>query len=261
MKRILTICVFVIALLIVSLIWLRNETPRPTNVGVQQERSPRREGQLLPPGSAELLKAPKMAPIPSLVLRKVEYAPDYAAIARSHESLPFEFRGGGTTGRVVDRDGNVIMDSGKDIGIFGVSVAPDKKHVLVKGGNAMNFVIGSSTRSKTQLPIAPPGANMFVFESWYWINDHELVGESALKKVDKFELNVSNENNIAQSKLYVYDIINQKLTEVALPVEFDAKVFGIVEASPDGYIQLHFTNDGPQEKNPDELRWFKIGPQ
>ena len=197
--------------------------------------------------------------MPPVVLQKVEYTPDYAAISRSFDrNPPFVFKGDGTSGRVEDRDGHVLMESGKTIGIFGASVSPDKRRVLVKGGNAINFVLGPATGEKIQLPVTPPGVHLLGFGSWYWIDDHRLVGESGIAKVDEDGKPVRSEANVAQSKLYVYDILTKVLQEVVLPAGFDGKVFAIIETSPDGYLKIGV--ESPVENKSGELAWFKIGP-
>ncbi len=259
MRRLLTFSLLVAAVLLGALFWFRGEPPQSPKTQAQQTKALRLTKKSHPSGGAETTREPTVGRVPTVALQSIKYVPDYATIARAHENPPFEFRGGGTSGKVVDRDGKVLMESGSAIGIYGTLVSPDGKHVLVKGGSSINFVLSPTTQGKMQLPIRPPGTNMLGFGSWYWINDHSLVGESGIAKVEKDGRTWRGSDNVAQSKLYVYDIVEGKLTEVALPAKFDAKVFGIVDSSLDGYIQLHFTSDAPEEKNPDEMGWFKVG--
>ena len=109
-------------------------------------------------------------------MKEVPYVLDYAAQSRSLENPLFMFKGGAGTGRVVDREGKVLMESGKEMGIFGVAVGPDGEHVLVKGGDGKNVILTPSTDEKLQLPVYPPGDHMLCLGDWYWINANTLLG-------------------------------------------------------------------------------------
>ncbi len=65
------------------------------------------------------------------------------------------------------------MESGEEIGILGVEVGPDRQHILVEGGSAVNFVLNPTTGQKLKLPLTPPGANMLGF-GWRWIGETKL---------------------------------------------------------------------------------------
>jgi hypothetical protein len=195
--------------------------------------------------------------LPTVEMKEAKYIPDYVTLARSRENPPFEFRGQGTSGKVVDRQGQVLMESGEEIGIFAAEVGPDKQLVLIKGGDSVSFILQPSTSLKLQLPIYPPGKNMFGF-SWHWLGETKLIGLSGVQLLNakgKPE-NSCGGNNVAQTKLYVYDITTQKLTEVGMPSSIKHSVVNVVEVINDGH--LHLLYEDPHGKESKDLGWFKI---
>ena len=264
MNRLHTICLLLAAVLIVAMFWWVSD-PRRHEINTPAEKTllhgenpPQHEAfsqdQILKPDNVPMADL-----APSVPLQKTDYVQDPARVARAHENLPFEFRGGGTSGRVVDHDGNVLMESGKEIRIYGVSVSPDRRRVLVEGGNAINFILNPETQGKIQLPIRPPGTNMLAFGSWYWVSDHMLVGESGVQKLGDDGLPVKSDDNVAQSKIYVFDITTKKLAEVTLPSGVLTQVFGVVEVSPEGYVLL--VDEATGDDRPRQSGWFKVGGQ
>lgn len=195
--------------------------------------------------------------LPVVEMQEAKFEIDYVALARSRENPPFEFRGGAGTGKVVDRQGHVLMESGKEIGILGVEVGPDKQHVLVEGGSAVNFVLNPATGQKLQLPLTPPGANMLGF-GWRWIGKTKLLGESGVQAFNAkgAPMNCCEGHNVAQTKLYVYDVTTQKLAEVSMPSKVTQPVVNVVDVSSDGHV--HLVHEVPHVGSQQDLGWFKI---
>lgn len=201
---------------------------------------------------AGLVGQPSPGRLALVQMKEESYVPDYAAVARSRENLPFEFRGDGTSGYVIDRSGKLLMESGKEIGIFGIAVGPDKEHVLVKGGDGKNFVLTPASGEKLKLPVSPPGEpNMFSFD-WDWIGARSLLGRSGVIRLGPNGKAVTTDDNVAESRLYVYDLRTQQLSEVTVPTKFTHAVFEIMEVIPDGHVRLGL--DGAQSYS----SWCKI---
>lgn len=192
-----------------------------------------------------------------LEMKEVRYEIDYVALARSRENPPFEFRGGGTSGRVVDRQGRVVMNSGKEIGILGVEIGPDKEHVLIKGGDTVNFVLNPATGLKLPLPLTSPGSNMICF-GWHWIGNTKLLGDSGVQALNAKGVPMSccEGHNVAQTKLYVYDITTRKLAEVTMPAKVTQPVVNVLDVSSDGHV--HLAHEVPHLGTQHDLGWFKI---
>ena len=180
---------------------------------------------------------PQSRRLPLVQMKETPYVVDYVALSRSLENPPYEFRGGAGNGRVIDKDGKVLMDSGKEIGIFGAVVGPNREHVLVGGAEGKNFVLTPATGGKLKLPVYPPGANMFPLD-WDWIGEQSLLGKSGVERLGPDGKPVKTDDNVAESKLYVYNLKTQQLSEVALPEKFTHAVFGVMEVIPDGHVHL-----------------------
>lgn len=179
------------------------------------------------------------------------YVVDYVTVARSSENLPYRFVGGQTTpGKVIDHEGHVLIESGREIVIDDAVVGPNKKQLLVKGAEGNNLILTPATGEKLVLPLRPSGANMFPF-SWDWIGERSLLGISGVERLGPDGKPTKSEANVAESKLYVYDLKTQQLSEVALPDKFSHAVFGVIEVIPDGHVYLAL--EGSEYKN-----WCKI---
>lgn len=249
-----------IVAVILAVIWLatRYEQNLPTEQQLLTDRAGGKPAQLSAGDKAKSSTGPSDERLPLVEMKEAKYEIDYIALARSRENPPFEFRGGSGTGRVIDQKGNVILESNKDFGIFGVSVGPDKQHVLVEGGDAKNFVLNPATGLKLQLPVYPPGSNMLGMGSWRWISKTKLLGESGVQAFNAkgAPMNCCEGHNVAQTKLYVYDVTTQKLAEVTMPSKVTQPVVNVVDVSSDGHV--HLVHEVPHVGTEQDLGWFKI---
>jgi hypothetical protein len=200
--------------------------------------------------------------LPKKTMTTVDYKIDSLALRRERENPPFEFRGGAGTGRIIDRQGRVLMESSEEYGIFGTSVSPDRKKVLVdaansKGGNCL--VLEPEADRLVKLPPRPPSENMFSL-SWYWIGPNLLFGISGVEKVFPVRShghgNCCNDNNVAQTKFYTFDLLTEQLSEVAMPSEVTQPIVNVLDVTSDGHI--HLQHETPQEGIDPDLGWFKI---
>jgi len=250
MKRPLIIGLIFVAIVAAILFCIPESVPT-TEPGPVSERALNAPTASTPP-TPELL--------PQVMMTAVEYKIDLFALNRKIEDPPFEFRGGAGTGRVIDRQGNVLLESSEDIGIFGAIVSPDKEKVLVDAANSSGgncLVLEPSTGRKVNLPSRPPGANMFSI-SWYWIGPNLLLGTSGVEKTfhEGPHKNYCNENNVAQTKFYTFDLLTERLSEVVMPSAVTLPVVNAVEVTSDGHI--HLMLEELRENVEQDLGWFKI---
>lgn len=206
----------------------------------------------LPPKPASFL--------PEVTMTAVDYTIDPNSVKLGRENPPFEFRGGAGTGRVIDHQGKVLLESSKDIQIFGASVSPDRKKVLVDAANSLggnSLVLEPGPDHITQLPSRPPGTNMFSL-SWQWIGPNQLFGISGVEKLspDGESRDCCNNDNIAQTKFYVFDLTRKQLFQVRMPGVVGQPVVHAADVRGDGYIHLRY--DELHEGVEQDLGWFKI---
>lgn len=205
-----------------------------------------------------LLQTPVDVGIETISMTAATYSPNTREAARLAENLPFQFMGNDAEGRVLDKQGKVLIESGDEIRILGVAVGPDRQRVLVHGGSAINYALKPSTGEKVKLPQKPPGVDTFGFGQWYWIGEHSLLGVSGIQAFDAKGKTVKccEGHDVAKTALYVFDLVTGKLAAVQAPKEVRYPVFTVMETSPDGHIKLlHEELPGSPEQ---ELGWFKI---
>ena len=243
MKRSLILVLILVTLLAVIWFTTRNCLTPPIDAQTPTQKEGNKSAPRHPGEKARLAGQPSSERLPLIQMKEVPYVLDYAALSRSLENPPFIFMGGAGTGRVVDREGKVLMESGTEMGIFGVAVGPNEKHVLVRGGDGKNVILTPATGEKLQLPVYPPGANMLCLGDWYWISPNTLLGQSGVQAFDKNGKPLMADNNVAETRLYVYDLTSKQLTEVAMPAKFTQALVSVMEVSPDGHV--HIALDSP----------------
>jgi hypothetical protein len=257
MKRILIVGLCLVTL--VALIWISNRggwiSSSAFRIRILKEGDNAAGGHPTENSRSTRHRLPE--PPPTLRMNKASDALDYAALSRAPNlPPPYMFSGGAGTGRVVDSQGEVLIASGKEMGIFGASVSPDSTRVLVRGSEGRNLVLTPATGEKLKLPVYPPGAKMLCMGNWCWINDNKLLGQSGVQAFDTNGKPVKTDNNISETRLYIYDITKKQLTEVTMSAEFTHALASVVEVSPDGHV--HLMLEAPALGNEPDLGWFEI---
>lgn len=255
------IALILVVLLAAFLIRFLDNKPVPFNeLETKKERVLKEEPQIKSTDTVVKSKPRVASLLPQKTMTAVAYKIDSIALNRERENPPFEFRGGAGTGRVIDQQGRVLLESSDDRGIFGATVSPDKKKVLVDaanntGGNCV--VLEPEANRMVILPARPPSANMFSL-AWHWIGPNLLFGISGIEKVfhEGPHENCCNDNNVAQTKFYTFDLLTEQLSEVVMPDAVTQPVVNALEVTSDGHI--HLQHETRQEGVDPDLGWFKI---
>jgi hypothetical protein len=198
------------------------------------------------------------AGIETVAMKASAYSPNTEEAARLAKNPPFQFIGNDADGRVLDKQGKVLIESGDEVRILGIAVGPDRQRVLIHGGSAINYALEPNTGAKVKLPEKPPGVDVFGFGQWYWIGEHSLLGVSGIQAFDAKGKAVKccEGHDVAKITLFVFDLVSGKLTAVQTPKEVNHPVFTVMEAAPDGHIKLLY--EEPHGGSEQELGWFKI---
>lgn len=173
--------------------------------------------------------------------------------AKSHAVQYRVIGNGGYPAKVVDGLGNVLLEATLDFSIHAVSEAPDGAHLLVSS-YPMGLIIDTVSKNKVPLPTYPPGKDKLGFSSWAWLDGNTVLGVSG-DAVTARKAGVEGEgNNVAQTRLYVFNLKNGSLQEVNLD-EVSTKVFAVTEVRPGGYV--HLVHDDATGEG--DLGWFQVG--
>lgn len=187
---------------------------------------------------------------------------DPAADAERKKALPFRMFASGGTGKIVDREGNVILQSDSKNAIFKMEVSPDQSRIVVHRGSGRFDIIMPKSGELIRLPQQPPGENVLGFGSWHWLDDQTLIGVSG-KTIPFRDDQVGPEREeplISRSVLYIYDLKEQKISEVALPPSLRAKMVSVNAVDDAGHVQLR--PEGREVSYTDvSLGWFEVRPR
>lgn len=205
--------------------------------------------------------APAVPEKPLYQMKSATSSFDPIVETEKRKTLPFRMFASGGTGKVVDRDGNIVLQSDSENAIFKIEVSPDQTRIAVHRGSGKYDIITPSTGETIRLPRQPPGENMLGFGSWHWIDDQTLVGVSG-KTIPFRDDQVGPEREepiISRSVLYLYDLKERKMSEVALPPALRTKTLSVSAVDESGKVQLR--PDGNDESYTDaSLGWFEVRP-
>lgn len=209
--------------------------------------------------------APPLAEEPSFQLVGTKGSFDPVADAQRRKNLPYQMFGSGGTGKIVDRDGNVILQSDSENPIFKYQVSPDENRIAVHRGSGTYDIFTPSTGETIQLPQQPPGENVLGFGSWHWIDERTLIGVSG-KTIPFRDDQVGPEREepiISRSVLYLYDLEERRMSEVALPPALrlqGVRIVSVNAVDETGKVQLR--PEGREVSYTDaSLGWFEVRPK
>jgi hypothetical protein len=176
---------------------------------------------------------------------------------KRRESAPFKLQGRGSKAKIVTAEGKVVIEADDRIGIYGCSVSPDGRRVLIYYGDADYDVMTPKTGEMIRLPRWPPGESVLGF-SWLWIDDQTLVGVSGKTVPRDDQVGPGREEpNISRSLLYLYDLNERKLSEVELPRALKTKVVSVSAVDATGKLQLQSEDRGVSYSGA-SLGWFEV---
>lgn len=180
---------------------------------------------------------------PLLELQPVAHKEHYSTLRPEKDS--YHLLGYGSTGRIVDSNGKVVIQSGPDSGIYitGCQVSPDGKRVYVDSSESEDFVLDPNSGQRIQLPSYPTSPSTMgrlgVLESWNWLENSTLIAKASewkpKEQSSKFD---DDEANIVRTRLYLYNLSDGKLMEIQVPADLPAKTFDIKPVNRNGEICL-----------------------
>ena len=206
--------------------------------------------------------APKLPEQPLYQMAETRSSFDPVADAKRRDNAPFRIQGRGSKAKIVGSDGKVLIEPDEKVGIYGCSVSPNGRRIAVYYGDAKYDIVTPSTGETIRLPQQPPGENVLGFGSWHWIDDQTLIGVSG-KTIPFRKDQVGTEREepiISRSVLYLYDLKEQKMSEVALPSALRTKTVCVSAVDETGKVQLQPDGRGVSFTDV-SLGWFEVRPK
>jgi hypothetical protein len=197
-----------------------------------------------------------MSANPSYIVTQIDETLEHHPEAKPKNNDPYRISGRGSTARILDSRGNTLIQGNLKVGIYGCEISPNEKRLLVYYGDAEYNVIEPGTDMKVVLPPQPAGQNKLAFGSYHWMDDDALIAESGDQKLDVHGRPVQTDDNVSQTRLYVYSISTQTLEEAPLPQTLRTRVFSVTEVRPGGYV--HLLADDASGGPTGDLGWFKV---
>ncbi|MDH5822481.1 hypothetical protein QFW77_05685 [Luteimonas sp. RD2P54] len=165
---------------------------------------------------------------------------DEEAIRDKSTPPPLVLRGRGTAGKIVNRQGETVMDAAKSGSIYGLELSPSRDKALVYFGDANYTVLDTDTLEEVADPPAkPPRYQDATGFSWWFLDDGRLIGQADLPSTDTAGKTAADiESLLPRSTLiYVYEFESDSLASVEIDGQLPS-IFSIHEILGEKIILL-----------------------
>ncbi|MEN8695097.1 MAG: hypothetical protein ABF334_09840 [Akkermansiaceae bacterium] len=175
---------------------------------------------------------------------------------------PFKFFGSGGVGKLLGKDGSLLLQSNEQQAIFSIRVNPSLSNVVALGGSSPNHAFSKNGKLLAVLPKAP-AQGQINFGSWHWVSDDVLVGDSGDLIPHKHDPEKHGAEGICEgcyapltsnTRLYTFNVKTKEMGEVALPEQLQGKRFTILRAVYDGTLEI-------ADEEESYMGWVKINPE
>lgn len=165
---------------------------------------------------------------------------------------------GAGNARIINAKKEVVAKCAEGETFFDIAVSPSKKKIVAHTGSGRSKVYDFSAMKELEIPSNPPGENRFAFAEWRWLSEEVLMsfsGKQALDETGK-PFTCCAGHTAEESELYIFSMVDQRLTKIELPGDSSVKVFALGRISNSGYFELLPTAD---HTNPEPKPvWFKF---
>lgn len=261
MKKRFTAIVFVgvLILLIVALFWrIDREAPASVQPAANQQSQT----------SAQLRQASEIVAKPT-TQSEISEDGELALIAKvgiikpeDQETTPHPdfvwYTSPTSSGTIKNSKGEILFQATEDIPFSSLRSKAGVPFIVVVSGNRIAFVIDIVTKEQVQLPTTPPGKGMKGFENWKWIDGETLLGYLYVRALapDGKPVGCCEGHNIAETKLYAYNIKSKSMAEVVLPKALKGTAFSVGRIANDGSVEIvgattHLGGGG-------DIGWFNL---
>lgn len=162
---------------------------------------------------------------------------------------------GSSEAKIVDKTGKIFVEAEPSSVIYDCEVSPDGTRLVIYYLRTASRIMEIKSQQTRQLPQKPPGEHKFNFSAWHWIDNDRLIATSGDQKLDEYGRRVKHDDNVSQSRLYVYYLRTQELSEISLPGRMQGKAFSIGRINKSGLVLLNIDNENPDTTS---KNWFRV---
>jgi len=254
---------------VVGLLWLLTQEYNPSSNKNQTSESKLPENSLDNTnrnfvqhqnwGAIREKKSSPKFPVTATAKLREEYELDLVKDNSFDKKSPFKFFGSGGVGKLLGKDGGVLLQSDDQQAIFSIRVNPSLSNVLALGGSSPSHAFSKSGELLAVLPKAP-AEGQINFGGWHWISDDVLVGNSGDLIPHKHDPEKHGAEGTCEgcyapltsnTRLYTFNVKTKEMGEVALPEQLQGKRFTILRAVYDGTLEI-------ADEEESYMGWVKI---
>jgi len=163
-----------------------------------------------------------------------------------------------SNGTIKDSKGDILFQATDEMPFSSLRSKAGVPFIVVVSGNRNAFVIDMVTKEQVKLPTTPPGIGMKGFETWKLIDDKTLLGLYYVPtlKPDGKPVGCCEGHNIAETKLYAYNLKSKTMAEVVLPKALKGTAFSVGRIANDGSVEIVGATTHLGEAG--DIGWFNL---
>lgn len=162
-----------------------------------------------------------------------------------------------STGAIKNSKGEIIFQASNELPFISMRSNVNVSKIVIISGNRNAFVIDPETKQQVALPKQPPEEGAKGFDTWEWLDNNTLLAEySVPREGNENSVSCCQGHQIAETRLYAYNLKSNTLIEVALPKQLKGTVFSIGRVAADGSVEVSSKSNHLDEGK--RVGWFKI---
>lgn len=162
-----------------------------------------------------------------------------------------------STGAIKNSKGEIIFQASNELPFISMRSRANVSKIVIISGNRNAFVIDPETKQQITLPKQPPLEGAKGFDTWEWLDNNTLLAEYSVPREENGNsVSCCQGHEIAETRLYAYDLKSNTLIEVALPKQLKNTVFSIGRIATDSSVEISLKSNHLDEGK--LVGWFNI---
>lgn len=192
----------------------------------------------------------------TLIPRKEIAVPPDEIISRSNPDYVW-YTQPSSLGTIKNSKGEIIFQASNELPFISMRSSVSVSKIVIISGNRNAFVIDPETKQQVALPKQPPEEGAKGFDTWEWLDNNTLLAEySVPREGNENSVSCCEGHEIAETRLYVYNLKSNTLVKVVLPNQLKGTVFSIGRIAADGSVEVSLKSNHLDEGK--RVGWFNI---